>query len=65
MLDRIDYPDRACRTFVPIPYRPYPRAPTLSTSPLCTLQTGHALRPYQLEGLNWLLFSWYTRRSVM
>ena len=26
---------------------------------------GHALRDYQLEGLNWLLFSWYTRRSVM
>ncbi|EOD27599.1 Chromodomain helicase DNA binding protein, partial [Emiliania huxleyi CCMP1516] len=23
------------------------------------------LRPYQLEGLNWLLFSWYARRSVM
>lgn len=26
---------------------------------------GNTLRAYQLEGLNWLLFSWYTRRSVM
>jgi hypothetical protein len=26
---------------------------------------GHSLRPHQLEGLNWLLFSWYSRRSVM
>ena len=26
---------------------------------------GHTLRPYQIEGLNWLLFSWYNRRSVM
>ena len=26
---------------------------------------GHTLRPYQLEGLNWLLFSWYNRRSVL
>ena len=35
----------------------------LEVSP--TFNTGHSLRPYQLEGLNWLLFSWYTRRSVM
>ena len=28
-------------------------------------KAGHTLRPYQLEGLNWLLFSWYNRRSVM
>lgn len=26
---------------------------------------GHTLRSYQLEGMNWLLFSWYARRSVM
>ena len=35
----------------------------LAESPAFT--GGHALRDYQLEGLNWLLFSWYTRRSVM
>ena len=28
-------------------------------------KAGHTLRSYQLEGLNWLLFSWYNRRSVM
>ena len=28
-------------------------------------KAGHGLRPYQLEGLNWLLFSWYNRRSVL
>ena len=26
---------------------------------------GHTIRSYQVEGLNWLLFSWYNRRSVM
>ena len=35
----------------------------LDASP--AFKNGHALRPYQLEGLNWLLFSWYNRRSVM
>jgi hypothetical protein len=35
----------------------------LSASP--TYKAGHGLRSYQLEGLNWLLFSWYNRRSVM
>ena len=30
-----------------------------------TYKAGHTLRSYQLEGLNWLLFSWYNRRSVM
>ena len=28
-------------------------------------KAGHSLRSYQLEGLNWLLFSWYNRRSVL
>ena len=27
--------------------------------------TGLRLREYQLEGVNWLLFSWYAHRSVM
>jgi chromodomain-helicase-DNA-binding protein 7 len=35
----------------------------LTASP--AFKAGHALRSYQLEGLNWLLFSWYNRRSVM
>ncbi|KAL1514522.1 hypothetical protein AB1Y20_003620 [Prymnesium parvum] len=35
----------------------------LEQSPV--FKSEHTLRPYQLEGLNWLLFSWYTRRSVM
>ena len=35
----------------------------IATSP--AYKDGHALRSYQLEGLNWLLFSWYARRSVM
>lgn len=26
-------------------------------------QNGHTLRPYQLEGLNWLAHCWYQRRS--
>jgi chromodomain-helicase-DNA-binding protein 7 len=28
-------------------------------------RNGGSLRPYQLEGVNWLLFSWYAQRSVM
>ena len=35
----------------------------LTESPV--FKDGRRLRPYQLEGLNWLLFSWYARRSVM
>ena len=35
----------------------------LESSP--EFKTGHSLRPYQLEGVNWLLFSWYAQRSVM
>ena len=35
----------------------------LESSPV--FRTGHELRPYQIEGVNWLLFSWYSRRSVM
>uniref|UniRef100_A0A7S4BX57 Uncharacterized protein n=1 Tax=Chrysotila carterae TaxID=13221 RepID=A0A7S4BX57_CHRCT len=35
----------------------------LKASPV--FKSGNKLRPYQLEGLNWLLFSWYCRRSVM
>ena len=35
----------------------------LAASP--TYPGGNELRSYQLEGLNWLLFSWYARRSVM
>lgn len=26
---------------------------------------GNYLRPYQLEGLNWLLFNWYTRQNCI
>ena len=35
----------------------------LKASPV--FKDGHTLRSYQLEGLNWLLFSWYAQRSVM
>ena len=35
----------------------------LDASP--SFRNGYSLRPYQLEGLNWLIFSWYNRRSVM
>ena len=35
----------------------------LESSPV--MRMGHELRPYQIEGVNWLLFSWYARRSVM
>ena len=35
----------------------------LESSPVMRL--GHELRPYQIEGVNWLLFSWYSGRSVM
>ena len=35
----------------------------LSESPI--YKGGRTLRPHQIEGLNWLLFSWYQRRSVM
>ena len=47
-----------------VPYHPEPsRFRPLATSPL--YREGHTLRPHQLEGLNWLLFSWYSRRNVM
>ena len=26
---------------------------------------GNKLRPYQLEGVNWLLFNWYTRQNCI
>eukprot|EP00303_Exanthemachrysis_gayraliae_P003284 CAMPEP_0206000780 /NCGR_PEP_ID=MMETSP1464-20131121/1691_1 /ASSEMBLY_ACC=CAM_ASM_001124 /TAXON_ID=119497 /ORGANISM="Exanthemachrysis gayraliae, Strain RCC1523" /LENGTH=478 /DNA_ID=CAMNT_0053374049 /DNA_START=27 /DNA_END=1460 /DNA_ORIENTATION=+ len=35
----------------------------LDASPV--YKAGHTLRPYQIEGINWLLFSWYNRRSVL
>jgi hypothetical protein len=35
----------------------------LESSPV--FRNGGSLRPYQLEGVNWLLFSWYAQRSVM
>lgn len=28
-------------------------------------KNGNRLRPYQLEGLNWLLFCWYTRQNCI
>lgn len=37
--------------------------PRAQGSPL--FRDGNALRPYQLEGVDWLLFSWYNRRSVL
>jgi hypothetical protein len=27
----------------------------------CTFREGHALREYQREGVNWLVFNWYAR----
>ena len=45
-------------------YRPHVSSfRPLTQSPV--YKDGHTLRPHQLEGLNWLLFSWYARRSVM
>ena len=28
-------------------------------------KNNNRLRPYQLEGLNWLLFCWYTRQNCI
>ena len=28
-------------------------------------QEGNKLRSYQLEGVNWLLFNWYTRQNCI
>ena len=30
-----------------------------------TYKGDNSLRPYQLEGLNWLLFNWYTRQNCI
>ncbi len=30
-----------------------------------TYKNGNSLRPYQLEGVNWLLFSWYNGRNCL
>ena len=47
-----------------VPFEPDPsRFRPLATSP--TYRHGHTLRPHQLDGLNWLLFSWYNKRNVM
>ena len=48
--------------------QPAYRPPLASFRPLLespAFRGGQALRPHQLEGLNWLLFSWLNRRSVM
>ena len=29
------------------------------------LRNGVVLRPYQVEGVNWLIFSWYQRRNCI
>ena len=48
-------------TFVP---RPRPSAfKPIKASP--QYNEGCQLRPYQLEGLNWLLFNWYTRQNCI
>ena len=41
-----------------VPFKKLTESPVVSA-------TGFTLRSYQLEGLNWLLFSWYHRRNVM
>ena len=47
-----------------VPFLPDPsRFRPLAASPV--YRHGHTLRPHQLDGLNWLLFSWYQRRNVM
>lgn len=35
----------------------------LKESPI--YKNSHQLRPYQLEGLNWLLFCWYNQRNCI
>ena len=44
------------------------RPPPASFKPIKDTQEykgGNLLRPYQLEGLNWLLFNWYTRQNCI
>ncbi|ORX92777.1 hypothetical protein K493DRAFT_263097 [Basidiobolus meristosporus CBS 931.73] len=50
------------------PEKPTPRPPKsrfgkLEQSPL--FKHSHQLRPYQLEGLNWLLFCWFNHQSCI
>ena len=47
-----------------VPYRPPPtNFRPLAASP--TYKGGRTLHPHQVDGLNWLLFSWYKARNVM
>lgn len=44
------------------------RPPPASFKPIKESQAykgNNFLRPYQLEGLNWLLFNWYTRQNCI
>ena len=44
------------------------RPPPASFKPIKESQPykgNNILRPYQLEGLNWLLFNWYTRQNCI
>ncbi|KAJ1925479.1 hypothetical protein IWQ60_004528 [Tieghemiomyces parasiticus] len=69
-LDAERLADFHARRLPPDPHRSHTRLcppPTafqqLTTSP--AFKYGNQLRPYQLEGLNWLLFCWFNRRSCM
>ena len=61
------YEDAQARPCVPPPVEEAGSRPEemtkLDDSP--TFSEGRTLRPYQLEGVNWLLSSWAERRNVM
>jgi len=40
-----------------------PKMPLLNSADEDVVETGLKLRSYQLEGVNWLLFNWWNRRS--
>ena len=53
-----------CKLFLQYVRRPPPNRfkPIKESS---TYKGDNSLRPYQLEGLNWLLFNWYTRQNCI
>jgi chromodomain-helicase-DNA-binding protein 7 len=52
---------RAARATPPAP-RPARTADFVARKAEESYRGGNTLRPYQLDGLNWLLFSWHQRR---
>ena len=54
--------------FTILPLQFAPRPPPASFKPIKAsweYKDGNLLRSYQREGLNWLLFNWYTRQNCI